>query len=79
MLVTQDWIRRETMRPSTTAMGSKCVPDQAGEAEPLIGWDATIVHCSLCARDARYGTVYRGGSIFCSIECAEAVARLYLG
>ena len=79
MLVTQDRIMRQTMRPSTTVMGSKRMPDEAGEAELLIRWDAAFTHCSLCARDARYGTVYKGGSIFCSIECAEAVAGLYLG
>ena len=79
MLVTQDRIMHKTMRPSTTAIGSKRTPDQAGEAEPLIRWGAAIAHCSVCARDARYGTVYKNGSIFCSIECAEAVAGLYLG
>ena len=79
MLVAQDRIRRKTTRPSTTAVRSKRLPEQAGQAEPLIRWDAAIAHCSLCARDARYGRVYKGGSIFCSIECAEAVAGMYLG
>lgn len=77
MLVTQDRTRRKMMRPSTAATNR--ISDQAGEAESLLRWDTEIASCTLCARDARYGTVYKGGSIFCSIECAEAVAGLYLG
>ena len=37
------------------------------------------VCCEACARDAGYATVFRGGSRYCSVECAEAVAGLYLG
>ena len=35
--------------------------------------------CALCARDASYATVFKRGSTYCSIECAEAVPGLYLG
>ena len=79
MLVIQDHARRNTIRRQTGASWSDRIPDEAVEAESLLRWDAETAHCSLCARDAHYGTVYKGGSIFCSIECAEAVAGLYLG
>lgn len=37
------------------------------------------LYCELCARDADYAPVLRGSSTFCSVECAESVAGLYLG
>ena len=37
------------------------------------------IHCALCAREAGFATVYRGGRAFCSIECAEAEPGRYLG
>lgn len=41
--------------------------------------DDETVRCTLCAREADYATVFKAGSVFCSIECADAVAGLYLG
>ncbi len=38
-----------------------------------------VAYCELCARDADYAPVLRGSSTFCSVECAESVAGLYLG
>ena len=37
------------------------------------------VFCELCARDANYALVTRNGRTYCSVECAESVAGLYLG
>ena len=47
--------------------------------EPLSRSDVDIARCDLCAREAKYATVFKAGSVFCSVECAEAVAGLYLG
>ena len=47
--------------------------------EPMWRRDVDIARCDLCAREANYATVFKAGVVFCSVECAEAVAGLYLG
>lgn len=37
------------------------------------------LYCELCARDADYAPVLRGSRTYCSVECAESIAGLYLG
>ena len=41
--------------------------------------DVAVVRCDRCAREAGYAPVLKAGRVFCSVECAEAVAGLYLG
>lgn len=41
--------------------------------------EPTPPHCALCAREASDATVFKYGSAYCSIECAEALPGLYLG
>lgn len=47
--------------------------------EPLSRRDVDIARCNLCGREANCAMVSKCGSVFCSVECAEAVAGLYLG
>ena len=60
--------------------------DGAAKADPIsnrlsLARLCEVVHlyCALCAREARYATVFKHGSTYCSIECAGAVPGLYLG
>ena len=49
--------------------------------EPNLDADSrtTFTYCWLCARAADCAPVLKGTNTFCSVECAEAVAGLYLG
>ena len=70
---------RRTRVPAPASYIERVVVDRSIEAESLRRRSTEPALCSLCARDASYAVVFKAGRIYCSIECAEAVAGLYLG
>ena len=80
MVLAHDQTRsKRTQLPAGASPAMRVAADRTDEAESLQRGATETARCSLCARDTNYATVFKAGRIYCSIECAEAVAGLYLG
>ena len=70
---------KRTPLPAGASGAMRVAADRTDEAASVELRATETARCSLCARDTNYGTVFKAGRIYCSIECAEAMAGLYLG
>lgn len=71
---------RGKLHSSAEVSGEVAVTSAMAWEPSLIGGpDTGSLFCQLCARDASYGTVFKSGHAYCSVECADSVAGLYLG
>ena len=77
ILVKQDRARGKDPPLPTRARPAAQEADEA--AQQLRHHGGETERCSLCARVPKRAVVFKAGRIYCSIECAEAVAGLYLG
>ena len=80
MVLAHDQTRsKRTPLPAGASPAIRVAADRTDEAESLEVRATETARCSLCGRDTNYSTVFKAGRIYCSIECAEAIAGLYLG